>query len=210
MSRVSRASIVDYQTWTERRPAEQEAIAAVKAARRVVLARDIHGFGLLAPATATLTFLFENHETVRWQVQEMMRIERIVREADVLHELATYNELIGGPGALGCTLLVGIPDEASRSVLLPLWRDLSAFVYARCEDGSRAAAAWDPRQVGTQRLSSVQYLQFEVASPIVAIGVGGEGAPAALAALFGEVALDAAQREALEADLASSRSPGSR
>ncbi len=204
MSKVSRSSIVDYQTWIERRPAEQEAIAAVKAARRVVLARTVSGLGLAAPAVATLTFLFENHETVRWQVQEMMRIERIVREADIVHELATYNELIGGPGALGCTLLVGIPDEASRSVLLPLWRALSAFVYARCEDGSRAAAQWDPRQVGAHRLSSVQYLQFAVAAPVVAIGVDGAGAPEALAPLIGEVPLDPAQREALAADLAAS------
>ena len=48
-----------------------------------------------------LTFLFENADTVRYQVHEMMRIESIVKENDIQHELDTYNELLGGSGELG-------------------------------------------------------------------------------------------------------------
>ena len=61
-----------------------------------------------------LTFLFENTDTIRYQVQEMMRAERIVREADIQHELDTYNELLGGAGELGCCLLIEIDDRAER------------------------------------------------------------------------------------------------
>ena len=74
--------------------------------------RRVHVGGLL-------TFLFENQDTVRYQVQEMMRIERIVKEADILHELATYNELLGGHGELGATLLIEIdgPREVDSVVV---------------------------------------------------------------------------------------------
>jgi hypothetical protein len=48
-----------------------------------------------------LTFLFENADTVRYQVQEMMLTERLVKEAEIAHELVTYNELLGKKGELG-------------------------------------------------------------------------------------------------------------
>ncbi len=51
-----------------------------------------------------LTFLFENHDTVQYQIQEMIRAENITNEPDIQHELTTYNELLGDKGELGCTL----------------------------------------------------------------------------------------------------------
>ena len=60
-------------------------------------------------------------ETVRYQVQEMMRIERIVREHDIRHELETYNELISAPGELSAVLLIEYDTQEERSVWL---RDL--------------------------------------------------------------------------------------
>ena len=53
-----------------------------------------------------LTFLFENRETVRYQIQEMLRIERIVETAAIRHELDTYNEQIPAEGELSATLLI--------------------------------------------------------------------------------------------------------
>jgi hypothetical protein len=71
-----------------------------------------------------LTVLFENHETVRYQVQEMMLAERIVRETDVQHELDTYTELLGGPGELSATLLIEIEEPRERDEKLVRWLDL--------------------------------------------------------------------------------------
>mgnify|MGYP000219825156 CR=1 FL=1 len=104
MKPVDRSEILDYVTYDERRAELRPRAMAAKATRRVVL------------AGGTLTFLFENRDTVRYQVQEMMRTERIVKEADVLHELHTYNELLGGPGELGCTLLIEIDDPAAHEL----------------------------------------------------------------------------------------------
>jgi hypothetical protein len=147
-------------------------------------------------ADGTLTFLFENRDTVRYQVHEMMRAEQIVREADIRHELDTYNELLGGPGELGCTLLIGIDDPAERATKLGEWLALPQHVYAERPDGTRVRATFDPRQVGDERLSSVQYMKLPVgAEAPVAIGVD-------LPGLEVREALTDAQRAALADDLA--------
>ena len=184
MKIVSRDSLVDYVTYEERREAMREAVMAAKAVRRIHVG-------------PYLTFLFENQDTVRYQVQEMMRVERIVKEADIRHELDTYNELLGGDGELGCTLLIEIETAEERDVLLREWLDLPRHLYALLPDGRKVRAGFDPRQVGDTRLSSVQYLTFDVGGVV----------PRALGAdhpkLTVEVALREDQQEALRADLAS-------
>jgi hypothetical protein len=184
MKPVDRSEILDHITYSERRDALRGPALAAKAARRVVL------------ADGTITFLFENRDTVRYQVQEMMRAEQIVREADILHELETYNELLGGPGELGCTLLIGIDDPDERAEKLTRWLALPQHVYAELEDGTRVRATFDPRQVGEERLSSVQYLKLPVGPQApVAIGID-------LPDLTVHQVLSEDQRRALAEDLA--------
>ena len=95
---VRRDEIVDFQTYDDGREATRTGVMDLKRPRRIHVGEH-------------LTFLFENHDTIRYQVQEMMRVEQIVREASIQQELATYNELLGGPGQLGCALLIEIEDE---------------------------------------------------------------------------------------------------
>jgi hypothetical protein len=117
-----------------------------------------------------------------------------VREKDIQHELDTYNALLGDRGTLGCTLLIEIDDPVRRDALLRAWLDLPKHLYILLENGERARASWDSAQVGEDRLSSVQYLKFEV----------GEHAPTAIGsdhpALTLETALSPVQRTALTAD----------
>jgi hypothetical protein len=185
MRPVQREEIVDYVTWTERRDAVRPGVLAVKRDRRVELG-------------AYLALLFENRDTVRYQVQEMMRVEHIVREADIVHELQTYNELLGRPGELGATLLIGIDDAAERDVRLRRWVGVNAHLYLRLADGAVIRPTWDPRQVGEERVSSVQYLRFDVGgrAPVAA------GCDADDPELRCEIDLTAAQAAALAADLA--------
>lgn len=184
MKPVDRSELLDYVTYDEQRPTLRPEALAAKAARRVIV------------ADGTFTFLFENRDTVRYQVQEMMRAERIVKEADIEHELQTYNELLGGPGQLGCTLLIGIDDEAERAQKLVQWLALPEHIYAELADGTRVRPTFDPRQVGEARLSSVQYLKLAVPEAPVAVGVDLPGAEA-------RTELSAQQRAALAEDLAS-------
>ncbi len=182
MRPVARDELMDLAAYERSRGEIRAAIMEAKARRRVHVA-------------GVLTFLFENAATMRYQVQEMIRAERMTKEEDVLHELETYNELLGGKGELGCSLLIEIPDAAERDRKLREWLDLPPHLYVRLEDGTQAWARFDPRQVGTDRLSSVQYLKFDVGGRVpVAVG-------SALPALAAETALDAEQRAALGADL---------
>jgi hypothetical protein len=182
MKSVLRSEILPPADYEARREALRAQVLSIKATRRIHVGRH-------------LTFLFENADTVRYQVQEMLRVERKSSEADVAHELATYNELLGGPGQLGCTLMIEIEDALERDLVLRKWLDLPRHVYLLLEDGTRARAAFDERQVGAERISAVQFLKFECGrGRPIGIGLDRPG-------LECEVALDPAQRAALAADL---------
>jgi hypothetical protein len=182
---VRRDEIVDYQTYEDDREAMRRDAMAVKAPRRIHLG----GY---------LTFLFENHDTMRYQIQEIMRVEKIVREATIAGELETYNGLLGGTGQLGCALLIEIDDEDKRNQMLTAWLGLQERLYAVTGDNERSYARFDPSQVGTDRLSAVQYLTFDLSAPPVALGCDFPG-------MVVETDLEEDQRRALADDLAATR-----
>lgn len=184
MNLVQRHEILDYVTYNEQREAIRESALEAKRLRRILVGEPF-------------AFLFENHETVRYQILEMVRVEQIVKEADILHEIDTYNELLGRDGSLCATLLIGIEDEAQRAEQLRAWLELLGHIYAKLDDGSRIVPNWDPRQVGEQRLSSVQYLSFALRGRApVAIGIDWPEQRLVI-----ETALTDEQRAALQADL---------
>jgi len=159
MRKVERDEILDYQTWTEKRPQQLPRILEEKRKRRVHVGGDF-------------TLLFENPVTVRYQVQEMMRVERMVKESDIRFELETYNELLGGPGELGATLLIELDDPAERARRLVEWVGVQERIFVEVEAGERVFATFDPRQVGADRVSSVQFLKFATRGRVpVAVGV---------------------------------------
>ena len=80
-------------------------ILAVKEPRRVTVGNH-------------LTFLFENVDTVVYQIQEMLRVERITDPTAIAHEVETYNELVPGRDELTATLLIEFEDPAERAVML--------------------------------------------------------------------------------------------
>jgi hypothetical protein len=179
--KVTREELLPLERYDAERPRLRQAAMEAKRRRRI--------------QAGPLTFLFENAETVRYQVQEMAHAERLFRPEELQHELDTYNELLGAPGELGCSLLIEVPDPGERDAKLRAWRDLPRHLYARLADGRKARPGLDARQVGEDRLSSVQYLKFEVgAEPPVAIGSD-------LPALTVEATLTEEQRAALRDDL---------
>jgi Protein of unknown function (DUF3501) len=109
-----------------------------------------------------LTFLFENQDTVRYQVQEMMRIERIVKPDDIERELEVYNELLPGPDQLSASLLIEYETPELRSVWLRELLDLENHIWLEIPGTPRAKAVFDGRQIASDRLSSVQYIKFQL------------------------------------------------
>ncbi len=182
MPKVTRDQILDYVTYSEQRAEIRAQVQAQKAPRRVHVGDE-------------LTFLFENQDTVRYQVQEMMRVEHIVKEADIRRELDTYNELLGGKGGLGCTLMIEIVDAEVRDERLRVLLSLPKHIHLEVEGGDRVRATYDERQVGEDRVSSVQFLKFEA----------GGRAPVALLvdhpALNVRYELTEVQKAALRADM---------
>jgi hypothetical protein len=182
MQKVQRSEILDLQTYDRERPRLRPAAMEAKEVRRIHVGPH-------------LTFLFENRETVRYQIHEMVRAERLFREEEIAHELETYNELLGGPGELGCSLLIEIPDPRERDEKLRAWLRLLEHLYARLPDGRKVRPSYDPRQVGEERLSSVQYLKFDVKGTLP------EAVGCDLPDLAAETVLSPAQRQALAEDL---------
>ncbi len=107
-----------------------------------------------------VTFLFENRDTVRYQVQEMLRIERIVEPGAVRHELDTYNELVPFRGELSATLLIEYAEPEERDIHLRELLGLENHVHMMIENQPPAQARFDTRQISTDRISSVQYVKF--------------------------------------------------
>ena len=182
MRLIGRHEILDYLTYEDERERFRARVLKAKAQRRIHVGD-------------CFTFLFENRLTIRYQIQEMIRAERIVREVDIVHEIRTYNELLAPDGALSCTLLIEIEDPPLREKKLNEWWELPEKVYVTLENGIRVYASFDERQRGESQLSSVQYLTFNTggAAPI-AVGVD-------LPGLQLEAALTRDQHKALFEDL---------
>ena len=125
----------------------------------------------------------------------MIRVERIVKETDILHEIKTYNELLGNSGELGCTLLIEIDDSEERQEKLIQWLDLPKHLYLILEDESRIRAGFDDRQIGDSRLSSVQYIKFNTGGK-TPVAIGSD-----LPLLKAETTLTVEQQKALSEDL---------
>ena len=182
MKRVTRQEILDYVTYEEQRDKIRKKIMKIKELRRI----NVGG---------VLSFLFENTDTVRYQIQEMIRVERIVKETDILHEIKTYNELLGDSGELGCTLLIEIDDPDKRDEKLIQWLELPKHLYLSLEDETRIMASFDERQIGDARLSSVQYIKFNTGGK-TPVAIGSD-----FPLLKAKTALTADQKKALSEDL---------
>jgi len=132
MKTVQRDEIVDYVTYEEHRERSAPPHAGQDA-------RRVH----VGPYLTSCSRTTRRSGTV----QEMMRAERMVKEADIRHEIETYNELLGGPGEVGCTLLIELDDPRERAEKLTRWL-ASEAPLRETEDGQKAYARFDERQVG--------------------------------------------------------------
>jgi len=151
-NRISPAEILDLGDYERRRDAIRASAMRARRERRVALGPN-----------ATLTF--ENRETVRYQIQEMLRAERIAKPEEVEHEIETYSDLLPTPCELSATLMFELPDEAERGPALTALRDFESHLRIEIGRGAQRApdaapARFDRRQIGEDRLSSVQFVRF--------------------------------------------------
>jgi len=142
--------IVPLDRYASLRDAYRERVIAYKRTRRVALGERA-------------TLLFEDRETLRFQVQEMLWVERIAEPAKVQAEIDVYNELMPGADELSATLFLEIVESAEIRPTLERLVGLDRHVRLVLGEGSSETlfhASFDRRQIEAERISAVQYIRF--------------------------------------------------
>jgi uncharacterized protein DUF3501 len=108
-----------------------------------------------------VTFVFENNDTVLFQIQEIMRAERIVDDAAIRREIDTYNQLLPDESELAATMLIELPDSARIREEVAKFHGVNTgeATYVRVGDG-RLPGVFDAGQSDDRRISAVQYVRF--------------------------------------------------
>jgi hypothetical protein len=117
------------------------------------------------PVGDRLSFLFENRQTVLFQVQEMIRAERIVVDDRVQDEIDVYNELIPGPGELSATMMIEIEDRADIKPQLDRFMGIDAGEHVWLQVGWDHALAgrFEQGHSREDKISAVHFVRFAVA-----------------------------------------------
>jgi hypothetical protein len=113
---------------------------------------------------AHLTLLFEDELTIRYQVQEMLRIERIFEDEGIQGELDAYNPLIPDGGNWKATMLLEYPDADERRRALAGLKGIEDRVWVQVAGAARvyAIADEDLERENDDKTSSVHFLRFEL------------------------------------------------
>jgi hypothetical protein len=111
-----------------------------------------------------LTLLFEDELTIRFQVQEMLRIERIFEEEGIRHELETYNPLVPDGSNWKATMLIGYPDVDERKRALERLKGIEDRVWVQIAGHDRVVAIADEDldRENEEKTAAVHFLRFEL------------------------------------------------
>ncbi|MFQ5667665.1 MAG: DUF3501 family protein [Candidatus Binatia bacterium] len=156
MRKVALDEIVGLERYEHDRPEFRRRIIGMKKARRV-------------PVGDRVTFVFENHDTMLFQIQEMLRAEHIVDLDRIREEMAVYNALVPDAGELSATMLIEI--TAGERIREELVRLIGIDEAVRLEIGDPSRGGFTVRgefeagRTKEDKLSAVQYVRFRLAQP---------------------------------------------
>jgi hypothetical protein len=122
-----------------------------------------------------VTLLFEDELTIRYQIQEMLRVERVFEEAGIRDELDAYNPLIPDGSNLKATMLIEYEDVDERKSALAKLNGIERCVFIETEGQRRVVAIADedlPR-ANDEKTAAVHFLRFELTRPMVQALKGG-------------------------------------
>ena len=163
-NKLTRADLYTLEKYAEIRNEFRARVMAHKKSRRLPL-------GLNA------TLYFEDRLTIHYQVQEMLRIEKIFERADIEEELAAYNSLIPDGHNWKATFMLEYDDRAERGEMLTRLVGIEDCVWMRVGAGAIIVPICDEdmeRETET-RTSSVHFMRFELSpEDITAVGQGAE------------------------------------
>lgn len=150
-SAIERQSLLSLEAYARERPAFRAKVLEHKKRRTVRLGDHI-------------ALQFEDELTIRYQVQEMLRIERIFEEEGIQHELDTYNPLIPDGNNWKATMLIEYPDVDERRRQLAELKGIERRVWVQVGGFERvyAIADEDLERETEEKTSSVHFLRFEL------------------------------------------------
>jgi hypothetical protein len=153
MKPIDRSELLDLGSYEQVREQFMRRIIEAKKPRRL-------------PIGSNMTILFENRDSVLFQVQEMLRTERITKENAILHELETYNELVPGEDQLSATIFIEYTEREERDRMLVQLAGVEAEFYLEV-NGERIAMQTDKRGDLADRTLAVHYMKIQL-SPAAA------------------------------------------
>jgi hypothetical protein len=192
--KIERGSLLSLEAYARQRNDFRARVIAHKKNRKVELGPHV-------------ALAFEDELTIRYQIQEMLRIERVFEEDGIRSELEAYNPLVPDGRNFKATMMIEYPDPAERKRMLARLKGIEDRVWIGLTGGERvyAVADEDLERENEEKTSAVHFLRFELSEPMaqalkegagLAIGVDHPEYRAEIPALPRQV------RDALVADLA--------
>jgi len=154
--KITRESLLTLEAYAREREAFRRRVIEHKKPRTVHVGEHV-------------TLLFEDELTVRYQIQEMLRIEKTFEEAGIQNELAVYNPLVPDGANWKATMLVEYEDVEERKRALAKLRGIERKVWVRVEGEKPvyAIADEDLERANPEKTASVHFLRFELTAPLM-------------------------------------------
>ncbi len=162
MDKLSRDDLFSLEEYAARRPEFRKQVMAHKRAR-------------LVPVGPSVALHFEDRMTMLYQVQEMLRAERVFEADGIDEELAAYNPLIPDGSNFKVTMMIEFPDSDERAVELARLLKIEDKVWVRVGDldKSWAIADEDMERDTAEKTSAVHFLRLELDAAMVAAAKAG-------------------------------------
>jgi hypothetical protein len=147
--------ILDLRAYERVRDGSRAEVIELKKLRRITLG-------------PVLTLMFENRVTMRSQIHEMIRAEKVMRDEQVMEELQAYNPLIPEAGQLSATLFIELVNEDEMREWLPKLVNIESSIVIRLSDGSEIRSITE--EAHAEQLTrdyvtaAVHYVRFELTS----------------------------------------------
>lgn len=157
MNKITHESLMTLEAYAKARPEFRARAIAHKRLRTVHIGEHV-------------TLLFEDETTVRYQIQEMLRIEKTFEESGIQDELDAYNPLIPDGRNFKATMLIEYDDENERRVALTKLKGIEDKIWVQVEGCAKsfAIADEDLERENETKTSSVHFLRFELTEEMAA------------------------------------------
>lgn len=150
MEKIKLSDLLNFHEYERIRPEKVKEVIKLKRRRRLRVG-------------PLVSLIFENYETVWFQIQEMIRAEKLLREEDLRNVMEAYKDMIPDRNQLSATMFIEIPEEEKRNELLPKLVGIHERVYLIVGDRHRVKGVSGPESAvdySTGRASTVHFLRW--------------------------------------------------